>query len=355
MMNPSPHQTLSVGIAMSGGVDSSVTAYLLRERGFSVHGFFMALQQPDLTQQIARVQEIADFLGIELTVIDLAREFEQHVLDYCSVTYLNGRTPNPCMVCNYKIKFGKLLETITDRGLSFQATGHYARIAHEQGAPSRLLKGLDPKKDQSYFLSRLTQQQISRLLLPLGEQTKTKVYQLAEQIGLKGLHGKESQDVCFLKGNTLGSFLNNRLGHQSLPGSIVTVDNKILGEHQGLVNFTVGQRRGLGVPDATPYYVLSLDVEKNQVIAGKKQDLFRTSLVLRNINWISGSPPDLPQNFMVKIRYRHRAASATISASGDTSIETVQITFQEPQLAVTPGQFAVFYRDDEVLGSGEIC
>ena len=340
---------------MSGGVDSSVTASLLRERGFAVHGFFMALRQPDLEQQIARVQKVADFLGIELTVVDLAREFEQHVLDYCSVTYLNGRTPNPCMICNYKIKFGKLLETITDRGFSFQATGHYARIVHEADAPARLLKGLDPKKDQSYFLSRLTQKQFSRLLLPLGEQTKTRVYQLAEQMGLKGLHGKESQDVCFLKDGDLGSFLSQRHGQQTLPGSIVTVDNKKVGEHHGLVHFTVGQRRGLGIPDATPYYVLALDVENNRVIVGKKQDLFRTSLTLRDVNWISGKAPDLPQQYMVKIRYRHGAAPAMISSSETDKPSLLQIDFQEPQLAVTPGQFAVFYWDDEVIGSGEIC
>jgi len=352
--NQSKHGT--VGVAMSGGVDSSVTAALLKEQGFAVHGFFMALSQPDLDEQIARVRKVADYLKIELTVVDLAREFQQQVLDYCTTTYFNGRTPNPCMVCNYTVKFGRLLEEITARGLDFQATGHYVRIVHTPGSTSRLLMGSDPKKDQSYFLGRLQQRQIARLQMPLGGYTKARVYQLAEKIGLKGLHGKESQDVCFLQGRDLGTFLALRHNREPLPGDIVTRDNKVIGQHRGLVNFTVGQRRGLGIPDATPFYVIGLNVPNNQVIVGKKGDLLRDDLVVRNVNWISGVQPDLPLTLTVKIRYRHRGAPAIVDRADTAGSDTLlRISFAEPQGAVTPGQFAVFYQDDEVIGSGEIC
>jgi tRNA-specific 2-thiouridylase len=341
---------------MSGGVDSSVTAALLKKQGFGVHGFFMALSQPDLDQQIARVRKVADFLKIELTVVDLATEFQQQVLDYCTTTYFNGRTPNPCMVCNHRIKFGRLLEEITARDLDFQATGHYVRIVHTPGSTSRLLTGLDPQKEQSYFLGRLQQRQIARLQMPLGEYTKDRVYRLAEKIGLKGLHSKESQDVCFLQGSDLGTFLAQRYDQKPPPGDIVTSDNRILGRHRGLVNYTVGQRRGLGIPDATPFYVIGLNLKDNRVIVGKKDDLLRDELVVRNINWLAGKEPDLPLTLLVKIRYRHRGAEAIVDRiDAHGSDDMLRISFSEPQGAVTPGQFAVFYQDDEVVGSGEIC
>jgi len=346
----------TVGVAMSGGVDSSVTAALLKEQGFAVHGFFMALSQPDLDQQIARVRKVADFLKIELTVVDLAREFQQQVLDYCATTYFNGRTPNPCMVCNSTVKFGRLLEEITARGLDFQATGHYVRIVHTPGSPSRLLKGRDPKKDQSYFLGRLQQKQIARLQMVLGEYTKDRVYRLAEKIGLKGLHGKESQDVCFLQDSDLGTFLAQRYEQKPQPGDIISSDNIILGQHRGLVNYTVGQRRGLGIPDATPYYVIGLDVKDNRIIVGKKEDLLRNELKVSKVHWIAGKRPDLPLTLLVKIRYRHRGAEAIVDrAAARDSDDMLRISFTAPQGAITPGQFAVFYQDDEVIGSGEIC
>ena len=346
----------SVGVAMSGGVDSSVTAALLKEQGYEVHGFFMALAQSDLDQQVARVRRVADHLGIPLTVVDLALVFQQQVLDYCSTTYSSGRTPNPCMVCNATVKFGRLLEEIIAHGFDYQATGHYVRVVHAEEGASRLLKGKDPNKDQSYFLGRLEQRQIVRLRTPLGEYTKAGVYQLAAKIGLKGLHGRESQDVCFLEGRDMGTYLAERQNQPPAPGPIVTRDNTIIGRHRGLVNFTVGQRRGLGIPDVSPYYVLGLDVLHNRLIVGKKEDLLRGGLTVRNINWLIGMPPELPQKFTIKIRYRHRAATAIIDRAGaEPPGNRLRIRFHTPQGAVTPGQFAVFYQGDEVIGSGEIC
>jgi tRNA-specific 2-thiouridylase len=341
---------------MSGGVDSSVTALMLKEQGFEVRGFFMALLQPDLEQQTARVRRMADFLQVELTVVDLSRFFERQVLDYCTATYFDGKTPNPCMVCNSRVKFGRLLDEIMTRGCDFQATGHYVRIERAAGLPVRLLKGRDPGKDQSYFLGRLTQQQISRLLTPLGDHCKTAVYRLAEKRGLHLLHGRESQDACFLQGGSLGDFLAQRVARPARPGEIITRDQRVIGEHSGLANFTIGQRRGLGIPDATPYYVIGLDVKNNRVMVGKKEDLLRKSFLVREIHWLAGEQPDLPQSLAVKIRYRHQPAAAVLekteTAAGDGLL---RVTFQQPQSAVTPGQFAVFYRHDEVVGSGEIC
>ena len=341
----------SVGVAMSGGVDSSVTATLLKNMGHDVHGFFMALAQPDLDQQIERVKKVANHLDIPITVVDLAGEFKQTVLDYFTRSYFKGKTPNPCVVCNPKIKFGRLLEEILSAGCDLMATGHYARITRDQKGLCHLLKGQDRKKDQSYFLHRLTQQQLARILMPLGEHRKENVYKMAEELGISGVHGAESQDVCFLKGQDLNSFMAQFSTADNCNGFILSTDGKVLGSHQGIHGYTVGQRKGLGIPDATPYYVLALDPVKNEVMVGKKEDLLKKDLAVKDVNWITGKQPDLPRDFLTKIRYRHDGAPATVRLP-EKEIYTVR--FPEPQLAVTPGQFAVFYEGDEVIGGGEI-
>jgi tRNA-specific 2-thiouridylase len=347
-MTPQPSQT-TIMVAMSGGVDSSVTAALLQQRGYTVVGVFMLLAQADGLIQAERARRIADSLGICLEVVDLAAEFKRQVLDYFSGAYQAGKTPNPCVVCNRTIKFGLLREFGRSLGITAMATGHYARTAVGPDGRVRLLTGLDPKKDQSYFLAALGQQQLAGLSFPLGETTKEEVYRAAAELGLSGLHSAESQDICFLHGRNLSDFF---AGLPLRPGDFVTRSGEVRGRHQGIHLYTVGQRRGLGIPDATPYYVVGLDPVGNQVVIGKEEDLWQDRLTLAEMRWTAGVAPELPQSFMVKIRYRHAAAPALVSQESDGSYS---IKFTAPQRAITPGQFAVLYQDDEVIGSGAIA
>jgi tRNA-specific 2-thiouridylase len=293
---------------------------------------------------------VADFLQIELAVVDLAVPFQTAVLDYFCASYAQGRTPNPCVICNPLIKFGKLLDYGRSKGIELLATGHYVRLERGADGLVHLLRGLDPKKDQSYFLCRLRQEQLQRLRFPLGATAKEKVYELAAQLGLQTLHGPESQDVCFLQERSVDEFLAERFAESLSEGLIVTRGGRELGRHKGIFRYTVGQRRGLGIPDATPYYVLALDSRRNLVVVGKEEDLWQDSLAVREVNWLSGKLPELPGRFLVKIRYRHEAAPAMLAAA-DAGI---RITFERPQRAVTPGQFAGFYQEDELMGGGEI-
>ncbi len=342
---------ISVGVAMSGGVDSSVTARLLKDKGYQVQGFFMALAQPDLDQQIERVKKVTAHLDISLNIIDLAIAFRETVLDYFTSSYFRGKTPNPCVFCNPRIKFGRLLEEIRAHGCELMATGHYARIREDPDGTFHLLKGRDPKKDQSYFLHRLTQEQLSGILFPLGEQTKENVYTMARELGISGVHGAESQDVCFLQDTDVSTFLAQNSMAEKTAGPVIDLDGKEIGRHGGIHGFTVGQRKGLGIPDATPYYVVALDPEKNAVVVGKKDDLFQKELSVTQVNWIAGKEPDLPEEFFTRIRYRHQGAQAKVMPAKNSAHP---VRFREPQLAITPGQFAVFYNDDEVIGGGEI-
>jgi tRNA-specific 2-thiouridylase len=344
-------EKISVGVAMSGGVDSSVTAILLKNKGYNVHGFFMSLAQPDLDQQIERVKKVAAHLHIPLTIVDLQKDFKETVLDYFTRSYFLGKTPNPCIVCNPRIKFGRLLEEILAAGCDCMATGHYARIVQAREGFYRLLKGLDPQKDQSYFLHRLNQEQLARILMPLGEQTKKNVYRLAAELGISGVHGKESQDVCFLKGQDLHSFMARYARAAKSEGPIVAVDGKEIGRHRGIHSYTVGQRKGLGIPDTTPYYVVALDPVKNVVVVGKKEDLWQRELSVGDMNWIAGKGPALPLDLFTRIRYRHNGAAARVMLPEKGFYP---VRFHEPQLAITPGQFAVFYEEDEVIGGGMI-
>jgi len=342
-----PHSRQNIGIAMSGGVDSTVAAALLLEQGFSVHGFFMLLPLPGLEEQISRVTEVTRRLQIPLHCIDLRAQFNTTIIDHFVDSYQLGLTPNPCVLCNQMIKCGQLMEEMAALGMDKMATGHYARIGNDNGQ-AMLRRAMDPTKDQSYFLCRLSAKQLDRLILPLGNWEKTAVYKRAGEMGFTHFEGKESQDVCFLANRELPSFLAER-GISETGGEIVTRDGKVLGKHRGIWHYTVGQRRGLGIPDATPWYVTALDVAANRVIIGKNDQLFHHNLLLRDVYWSIRTPEKWQGR--VQIRSRHRAARAEVQPVEN---DRFLVRFSEPQRAITPGQFAVFYQDEQVIGSGII-
>ncbi len=338
-----------IGIALSGGVDSTACALLLREH-YQVKGFFMQLAQPNFQAQKVRVETVAKKLGIPLQIINLQQEFEQRVLDYFSGSYFQGLTPNPCVICNREIKFGLFMEAILAAGMDKMATGHYAKIERTSGI-YHLYSGDDPQKDQSYFLSRLTQDQLAKVLFPLGERTKKDTYRFVEQYGFDDFHGLESQDVCFLENSQIGNFLENRSTLDNDEGPIVSTEGKLLGHHKGLFRYTIGQRKGLGISSETPLYVVALDATDNRVIVGRNEELFKKQIQVKKLHWLADKKPDITIDYMVRIRYSHRGSNARLVLDNNGCGD---IIFHEPQRAVTPGQFAVIYHDTELLGSGII-
>lgn len=342
-------KTERIGIAMSGGVDSTAAALLLQQKA-EIQGFFMRLAQPDIDDQLKRVMMIAERLDIPLEVIDLQEGFSSNVLEYFANTYFQGLTPNPCMVCNQQVKFGLFQEAIISRGMDRMATGHYARLFSD-GTIYHLHDGIDPFKDQSYFLARLNQKQLSRLMFPLGECRKQDMYALVREHGFTDFEGIESQDVCFLSDESPGDYLAARYPDFIRPGKILSTTGAEVGRHEGLFRYTIGQRRGLGIPDSSPWYVSGIDAGANTLIVCKADDLFRTSIRVEKLHWLADTPPDFDKEYTVRIRYSHRGSAAAIQPGrGDTA----QIIFHEKQRAVTPGQFAVIYDSTEVLGSGII-
>ena len=338
----------TIGIAMSGGVDSSVSASILKQQGFEVHGFFMKLPLPGVEEHMDRVRAVASKLDIPLSIVDMEELFTRCVMNVFINTYQKGRTPNPCIICNRQIKFGALREYMQSQGMDKMATGHYARIGQTQDGNLAVQRGLDNNKDQSYFLCRLTQDQLEHVIMPLGEHNKTDVYKMAAELNLDNVHGPESQDICFLAGQSITTFFSKQ-EIQENPGDIVTSDGRTIGHHRGLWHYTIGQRRGLGLPDATPWYVQRLDESQNQVVVCKQEGLITSQIHVTDVQWTK-SPSSTWQG-RVQIRGRQSPSPARIEqASNNTYI----ITFSEPQRAVTPGQFAAFYKDDLICGSGII-
>jgi tRNA-specific 2-thiouridylase len=334
---------------MSGGVDSTVTTRLLLDQGVDVHGLFMNLGQPDFEDQLARLRSICQQLGVLFTVVDVRDVFQRQVIDYFCDSYFAGRTPNPCVVCNPKVKCGELIKYARLHGCEALATGHYVRkVKTEDGW--LLAKGMDSTKDQSYFLCGLSQEQVAFLQFPLGESEKERVYEWAESFGFHDFRGRESQDVCFLKDQTVPGFLADHAMGREQPGEIVETSGRVLGTHLGIENYTIGQRKGLGVSAATPLYVVRFNHKQSQVVVGRADELFSPSLTVRSMNWLVGVEPDLSTAFLVKIRYRHHGSMALISKTEDGYL----FTFTEPQRAVTAGQFVAVYAGDHLLGGGEI-
>ena len=351
----------TVAVALSGGLDSAVTAALLKKDNYRVIGFHFLTgfecHPPVSTspRPQSRVDSwahcVAEQIGIPLEVFDCSEAFDREVVRYFVSGYRSGQTPNPCVVCNQRIKFGFFLERVKAFGASILATGHYARIHQGADGQCSLLKGVDEVKDQSYFLARLTQEQLSQAMFPLGLYTKKQVREVAPDLGVKSFREKESQELCFIHHPSYKDFLLNHSEFPNSPGQIVNTRGDILGHHQGLHAYTVGQRKGIGIPGPAPYYVVHLDQKQNRLIVGYKSDLSATECTVVDVSWIGADPPDEPISAQTRIRYRHREAESIIQPLDHT---TVKVSFLQTQYAITPGQAAVFYQGERVLGSGWI-
>ncbi|MBI2042290.1 MAG: tRNA 2-thiouridine(34) synthase MnmA [Candidatus Nealsonbacteria bacterium] len=343
-----------VVVAMSGGVDSSVAAALLKKQGFDVIGVFMRfwLARRSLgeggdgynrccsPEAEERARQVARILGIPFYVFDFRKEFKKEVVDYFIREYRAGRTPNPCVVCNKEIKFGLLLRRALAMEADFIATGHYIRLNR-----GRIFEAKDRQKDQSYFLWQLSKKELRRCLFPLGGYTKTEVRQLAKRFKLPVASTPDSQEVCFVQ-TDITDFFKRYIKQKS--GKIVDVTGRVLGQHRGLAVYTIGQRKGMELPQG-PYWVVGKDTKKNVlVVTNNEDDLLQKELTFENANWIAGQPPKFPAKVRAKIRYRSQPAPATI-------YENQRMVFQKPQRAVTPGQSAVCYKGPELLGGGVIC
>ena len=337
-----------VAVAMSGGVDSSLAAALLKQAGYEVRGIYMQLwSDPNLARTISDLEHTCQILDIPLYKLDLEREFRSLVIDYFCREYSLGRTPNPCIVCNQHIKFGLLLDRALEMETEYLATGHYARIEHGSNG-YRLLKAADRGKDQSYFLYTLGQRQLQHLLLPLGELHKQEVRRLAAELGLPAGGRHDSQDVCFIPDNDYRSFIAEHISVKS--GDIVDITGKVLGKHNGLARYTVGQRQGLGLALDRPLYVLKLDASNNRLMVGSKDQLLHNALTASRLSWVSEKAPSEPISITAKIRYKAPEVAAELRPNDSMA----EVRFVEPQQAITPGQAVVFYQGDAVLGGGII-
>jgi len=362
-----------IAVAMSGGVDSSTVAALLVRQGHAVVGLTMQLwnqrRLPELSTEGATgrccslddvydARRVAEQIGIPYYVVNFEKQFEEHVVKPFVEEYLAGRTPIPCTLCNNYIKFNRFLEMADAVGAHYIATGHYARIRYDEASGRyQLLRAVDDSKDQTYFLFGLTQAQLARTMFPLGEMNKPEVRALAASMDLAVASKGDSQEICFVPNGDYAAFLNAYLKETGVAvaeteGEIVTADGRTLGRHGGVHHFTVGQRRGLGIAAAEPLYVIATDPASQRVVVGGNDDLLRARFFAADVNWVSIAGVGDPVRAQVKIRNKHAAAPATLYAADDPGL--VEVVFDEPQRAVTPGQGAVFYAGDLVLGGGWI-
>jgi tRNA-specific 2-thiouridylase len=346
-------------VAMSGGVDSSMAAAILKGDGYEVIGATMKIWPKEncgdhreksccSLQDIEDAKKVCDVLGIRHYVLNFEKIFKKEVIDYFTQEYLAGKTPNPCIICNEKIKFGALLNKTRGLGCDFISTGHYARI--EKNGIYKLKESIDKTKDQSYVLFLLTTSQIEKTLLPVGGLSKNKVKDEARRLGLAVYNKKESQEICFVPDDDYSGFIKRYCGVETKRGDIVDTSGKVLGNHDGFWNFTVGQRKGLGISHKRPLYVIEIDSKKNVVIVGGLSEIKKKRFVVRDVNWLFKKNKDYFEAG-VKIRYNHKKSFAVLKEIEDNKVE---VEFKEPQEAITPGQAAVFYDGEYVLGGGWI-
>ena len=350
-------------IAMSGGVDSSVAAHLMTQRGYDCIGAMMKLYDNDevgvcnektccSARDADDARAVAARVGMSFYVFNFKDDFEETVIKKFVQTYINGETPNPCIDCNRYMKFERLMQRMYELGYDYVVTGHYARIAYDEASGRYCLyKAVDETKDQSYVLYSLTQEQLAHTLFPLGEYRKTEIREIAEEQGFINARKHDSQDICFVPDGDYGKFMEHYCGHTFEPGDFVSVDGKVLGRHNGMIRYTIGQRRGLGISAKERLFVVGKDLEKNQVILGSKEDLMKDTLTAYDVNLISVAKIEGQMRCKAKIRYKHPEAPAMVEQISDTEIRVV---FDEPQRGITPGQAVVLYDGDMVIGGGTI-
>lgn len=354
-----------VVVGMSGGVDSSVTAALLKDQGYEVIGVTMNVWQKEngdvcdtrekaccALSAVTDAQNVARKLGIDHFVLNFRDVFKRDVIDYFVDDYIHGKTPNPCIACNKYIKFGALMEKAKVLGADYVATGHYATIEYSEDTKRySLKKSISDKKDQTYALYNLTQEQLAHVLLPLGIYEKETVRKMAEEYGLDVAKKPDSQEICFVENDDYVDFIKTNTDYKPIPGKFVDKNGKVLGRHNGVIYYTIGQRKGLGISFSVPKYVVDINTETNEVILGDNEDLFTDTLYAQKFNFIPFKNLEKPMNVTAKIRYSHKAAEAVISMKDEN---TVECKFKDPQRAITKGQSVVFYDGDVLVGGGVI-
>lgn len=356
-----PDNKNSALIAMSGGVDSSVAAKLMAERGYDCMGCTMRLYENDMIgedlfgtccslKDTQDARDVCDRIGIPYNIYHYEAEFREKVIEPFVCSYEKGETPNPCIRCNRYLKFDSLYNKARELGYNYIVTGHYARIQEKDGV-FYLLKAVDLNKDQSYVLYDLTQEQLAHTVFPLGELSKSEVREIADENGFVTSHKKESQDICFVPDGDYAGMIERYRGKKYPKGEFVDLDGNFLGTHDGIINYTIGQRRGLGIPADRRLYVTRLNVEENKVVLADDADLFKRELMLRDFHLISGETPSEPFRCLAKIRYRHKEQPCLVTVFSDGA---AKIVFDEPQRAITAGQSTVLYDGDYVLGGGII-
>lgn len=348
-----------VVIGMSGGVDSSVAAYLLKEQGYDVTGIMMKLapDNPEYAENeggccslsaVLDARRVADVLDIPFYVMNFKEPFQKNVIDVFVDEYFNGRTPNPCIECNRKIKFDEFMRKAIALGADYVATGHYAKVINEDGR-YKLIKSDDDRKDQTYALYSLTQDQLAHTLMPCGSYSKTEIRAIAEKIGLEVFRKKDSQEICFIPDNNHGGFLEKFSGREVVPGNFVDKDGNILGKHKGIVYYTIGQRKGLGIALGKPVFVIDIRPETNEVVIGDECEIFKRTLIAKRINLIPFDKVEGELEVEAKVRYSARPAKAKLTQLDEDHIKLV---FDEPQRAITKGQSVVVYQGNLVVGGG---